>query len=336
MVDNSQNKCNTVTLGIIAFNEQLYLPALLDDLLKQTYDKSLIEVILVDGESNDATWHIMCQFQEKNQCLFSAIKTLKNIKRIQPVGWNIVIDNSTCDIILRIDAHARIPVDFVEKNVDVINSGEYVCGGPRENIIDNNSNWAKMLLDAEQSLFGSGIASYRNDTSERKYVKSVFHGAYRKEVFDSVGRFNESLIRTEDNELHYRIISSGYKICYDPSIRSFYQTRNTFKRMLKQKYQNGYWIGKTLFICPKCISLFHLVPLLFVMALVLSIIIDLLGFPVLLILLAIAYGLFVLINATICLIKSKNPYDIVLPFVFFSMHICYGIGTIVGIISKKN
>ena len=83
MVDNSQNKCNTVTLGIIAFNEQLYLPALLDDLLKQTYDKSLIEVILVDGESNDDTWHIMCQFQEKNQCLFSAIKTLKNIKRIQ-------------------------------------------------------------------------------------------------------------------------------------------------------------------------------------------------------------------------------------------------------------
>ena len=129
---------------------------------------------------------------------------------------NIVLKNSKADVILRIDAHAKLDKDFIENNMKCINSGEFVCGGPRENIIDENTGWKRLLLSAEQSMFGSGIASYRNKTEERKYVKSVFHGAYRREVIEKVGLFNEGLIRTEDNEYNYRIRKVGYKICYDP------------------------------------------------------------------------------------------------------------------------
>lgn len=327
-------ECKTVTFGVIAYNEQSYLPELLDDLLKQTYPKEFIGVVLVDGNSTDNTLKIMNDFKSKYANQYLSLKLLQNPKKVQPAGWNIVINNADTDVILRIDAHARLPYDFIEQNIRCLNSGEYVCGGPRENIIDENTRWKKMLLDAEQSLFGAGIASYRQDTDEVKYVSSVFHGAYRREVFDKVGLFNEKLIRTEDNELHYRIREAGYKICYNPNIKSYYQTRNTLSKMLKQKYQNGFWIGKTLKVCPNCLSIFHLVPFGFIIAIIVCLLICIFKIWQFGALLAAAYGLFLFINTVTCICKSKNIADLLLPIVYFLMHICYGIGTMIGIIER--
>ncbi len=61
------------------------------------------------------------------------------------------------------------------------------------------------MLLAEKSIFGSSIAPYRRNIGKR-YVSSIFHGAYSREVFENTGLFNENLARTEDNEMNYRII----------------------------------------------------------------------------------------------------------------------------------
>ena len=292
-------------------------------------------MILVDGESTDDTWEIMTKFQEEHGQSYKAVKLLKNPKRIQPAGWNVVIKNYTSDVLLRIDAHARLPQDFVEKNVACINSGEDVCGGPRENIIDDDTAWKRMLLSAEQSMFGSGIAAYRNETKERTYVKSVFHAAYKREVIEKVGLFNEDLIRTEDNEFHYRIREAGYRICYDPSIKSYYQTRNSLKGMIRQKYLNGLWIGRTLFICPGCISLFHLVPAAFVLAIMGCLLLGILFSWLPMLILGVAYGVFLLLSTIMSLIQKRQMIDLLLPFVIFAIHLAYGTGTIVGLIAKR-
>ena len=327
----------TVTFGVIAYNEQKYLPDLLDDLLHQTYPKELIEVVLVDGDSTDNTWDIMNSFQKKHINEYHIIRLLKNSKRIQPAGWNVVIKNSTADVLLRIDAHARLPEDFIEMNINCIKSGEYVCGGPRENIIDENTPWKRTLLMAEQSMFGAGIASYRQATNETKYVKSLFHAAYRKEVIDKVGLFNETLVRTEDNEYHYRVYKAGYKICYDPRIHSLYQTRNSLKGIMRQKYLNGFWVGKTLFICPECISVFHLVPFAFVMAILFTLVLGIAGIVWPLSALLVTYTV-ANIGMTLMTIVSAREKDfrvIILPFLFLGLHLSYGIGTLVGIIYRR-
>lgn len=326
----------TVTFGVIALNEKKYLPELLENLLSQTYEKNLIEVVLVDGESEDGTEQLMQEFKEKHEAEFLAIKVLKNPKRVQPAGWNVVIANASADVLLRIDAHARIPQDFIEKNMQCINSGESVCGGPRENIIDDNSSWKQVLLLAEQSMFGAGVASYRKDSSQRKYVKSVFHGAYRIDVIRKVGLFNEELLRTEDNEYHFRVRKEGYRICYDPSIKSYYQTRNSLKRMLKQKYANGFWVGKTTCRCPGCISLFHLVPFAFVLAIILSTLFAVLGCPCIAVALWSVYGIATLLMTllAVCSMKKKHALVVLLPIVFLLLHLSYGVGTFVGILRR--
>ena len=78
----------------------------------------------------------------------------------------------------------------MRKNVKCIEEGEYVSGGPRPSIAEDDTPWKHTLLLAEKSMFGSSIASYRR-SHKKKYVKSIFHGAYRKEVFEKAGLFNE-------------------------------------------------------------------------------------------------------------------------------------------------
>ncbi len=318
----------SITVGVIALNEHDYLPRLLKDLIAQDYPKEKTQLILVDGMSSDDTRSMMEEFKNLHISEYSDILVLDNPKVIQSSGWNIVIQNATADAIYRIDAHAQLPSDYLSACVTCLNSGEDVCGGPRENIIDGETPFKMMLLDAEKSMFGSGIASYRQETEERKYVDSVFHGAYRKEVFEKVGLFNEKLLRTEDNEMHYRIREAGYNICYDPSIHSCYQTRNTLKRMLKQKYLNGRWVGKTFFVCPKCLSIFHLVPAAFVLGLIFTTILALFGVWQLLAIYMALYGAFLLLTTIMSLIKTHNLFDILLPVVIFLIHVSYGFGTL--------
>ncbi len=325
----------TVTVGVIAYNEQKYLPDLLSDLLKQSYPKHLIELVLVDGKSTDETRMILENFKVSHSSDYRRIVVKTNEKRIQPAGWNVVNQSFSSDILIRIDAHARIPEDFIEKNVDCINSGEFVCGGPRENIIDEDKPWKQMLLSAEQSMFGSGIASYRNTTEERKNVKSVFHAAYRREVIEKVGLFNEDLIRTEDNEYHYRIRAAGYKICYDPSIKSYYQTRSSLKGMIRQKYQNGLWIGRTIFVCPGCISLFHLAPAAFVIAILFCLLLGALLSWIPMAALGVAYGLFLLFSTVVSFVQKQQLMDLLMPFVIVTIHLAYGTGTLVGLIDRR-
>lgn len=322
-----------ISIGVVALNEEKYLPSLFNDLKNQTYPHEKIEIILIDGMSTDNTKKIMEEFKNNND--FYKITVLDNPKKIQSAGWNIVIKNFIAAALVRIDAHSSIPKDFIEKNVRVLESGEFVSGGKRPNIIDDDTNYKKMLLEAESSMFGSGIAPFRN-TSGKKYVKSMFHAMYKREVIEKVGFFNEKLLRTEDNEFHYRIRKCGFKLCYDDNIVSYQHTRNTLLKMIKQKKANGMWIALTSAVCPKCLNFYHYVPFIFLIALFISII-SLFFTKYLFLLVFGSYMIVNLIMASFSIFRGKfNPYNLLLPFVFFILHISYGYGSLVGFLKIKS
>lgn len=320
-----------VSFCIIAYNEENALPSLLQDVINQNYPHELMEVVLVDGNSTDSTKQVMKDFKEQHHDFYN-VKILDNLKRKQASGWNIAIENASGDIIIRIDAHASVPSDFVSKNVACIESGEDICGGQRPNIIDENTPWKETLLLAESSMFGSSIAPYRRNIG-KTYVKSMFHAAYKKEVFQKAGLFNESLGRTEDNEMHYRMREAGYKFCFDSNIISYQHTRSNLKKMLKQKYQNGYWVGLTVGVCPKCLSIYHFIPFTFIWSILFSVGMWGVGMPFFAIMLSVIYMSMNIIMA-VTAVWDKRFYIqyIMLPVIFLSLHIVYGWGTIMGII----
>ena len=321
----------TVSLCVIAYNEEKFLPNLLADLSNQTYPHELIEIVLVDGLSSDQTKKLMEDFKRDNNT-FKSVQVLDNPKRIQAAGWNVAITNAKGDVIIRIDAHTHIPKDFTEKNMILQESGEFVTGGVRPCLIEEPTAWKKTLLEVENALFGSSIADSRH-SKEKKYVKSMFHAAYRREVFENVGLFNENLLRTEDNEMHYRIRKAGYNLCFDPNIVSYQYARSSLKKMIKQKYGNGYWIGLTLGSCPGCISIYHLVPFAFVLGIVFTSILGFFGIWQLGALMWGAYFLFSLVSLAISVFRGKGTkWIICMPFLFLMLHVSYGIGTIGGLL----
>ncbi len=377
-----------VALAIVAYNEEKYLPALLKDIKKQTYPHEKIEVLLVDSGSDDATKKLMEDFasvsgsfssdesadseERAHTAGFCRVWVGDNPKKRQSAGWNVAISEFLSEkeepalALIRVDAHARIPADFVESCVaalgdDVQTPGgmEYVVGGARPTICDSDGSFSRMLWMAEESMFGSSVSVARrvdNGASEdnpkenrsaipsekpedRKYVKSLFHACYRREVLEKVGGFREDLGRTEDNEYHYRIRKNGYKIYRSPHIYSEQYVRPSFGRMIKQKTGNGFWVGRTLGSVPGCISIYHLVPLAFLLAVVASTVLMIFGSPWCFRLIASLYFSVAVLMSVYGVFRLQYSGErapacaVLLPFVFFCLHVCYGAGTFLGIIS---
>lgn len=321
-----------VSFIIVAYNADKFLDNSLNSLLNQDYDLKKIEVILVDSMSSDDTRKILENFKNKNTKSFKRILVLENKNKTLPYGWNVALKEAKGDAIVRVDAHSKFPENFISANVKEMLNGENIVGGHRISVTSDNSRWQKLLLIAEESLFGSGIAKYRRQ-NKREYVSTLAHAMYRKKVFDDVGPYNVNLSRTEDNEMHYRMKKAGYKFLLSPNVVSYHCARNTFKGMVKQKYGNGKWIGITMYFCPKCFSLYHFIPFFFVLAIITCILLAILKMPIFLILLAGLYALFNIINLIVITINNKFHIEyLLLPFIFFILHMAYGIGTIVGLV----
>ena len=323
-----------LSVCIIAYNEENFLPRLLEDIKKQEYPHEFTEVVLIDGMSEDKTKTIMEAFKTEDNVFYN-VQVLDNPARIQAAGWNVAIKNFTGDVLSRIDAHTHIPSDFSRKVMADIEQGENVVGGKRPCLVESDSKWSKMLLSTENALFGSSINSSRRSES-KTYIKTMFHASYRREVFDKVGLFNEKLIRTEDNEMHYRIRQAGFRLLYDPEIISYQYARSSLKRMIKQKFGNGYWIGLTVKVCPGCLSLYHFIPFVFVLAIIATSVIAASGFPWLSLLMWTLYWLFAFVSMVIAMINDGFSFAMLLmPFIFLILHVSYGIGTIAGLLDFK-
>ena len=318
----------SVVVGLL--NEEKFLPRLIEDFKKQTYNHNEIELIFIDGMSKDDSWKILEDFKNSNHDFYDVV-LLKNPKVILSAGMNVGIKAARGECILKVDCHSHITDNFIENNVKIIEEGEDVCGGPRPNIIENADNFSKTLLLVEENMFGSGIADYRKKTT-KKYVSSVFQGMYKKSIFDKIGLLDEKVGRVEDNELHYRIRKNGYKIRYSNDILSYQYTRPTLKRMLKQKYSNGYWIGKVSHVYPKAFSIFHFVPLAFVLAIIFSLCMIPIT-SIFIILLSSAYFFLTLLITLMTIINNKfNITILLMPIILFLIHVYYGVGTLVGLI----
>lgn len=318
----------SVIVGLL--NEEKYLPKLIEDFKQQTYPKNQIELIFIDGMSTDRSWSILESFKNETTD-FYAIQLLKNPKKILSAGMNIGIKNANGECFLKVDCHSHILPNFIAENVKTILAGEFVCGGPRPNIIESSDNFSKTLLLVEENLFGSGIASYRK-ASTVNYVSSVFQGMYKREVFESVGLLDENVGRVEDNELHYRIRKAGYRIAYNNQIMSYQYTRPNLKAMLRQKYLNGLWIGKVSHIYPKAFSIFHFAPLGFVVSTIIAAILGIFSiFPIAL-LFTIYFSIIGLVSL-ITIIKNKFSFsNLLLPILIYLVHITYGLGTLIGLV----
>ena len=321
-----------ISFIIVAYNAAKCLGALLEDVAKQTIPKECIELLLVNSASSDETPAIMRAFAESAPF---DVKVLENPRRWLASGINIALAAATGDSVIRLDAHARIPADFLEKNLLALEGGEHIVGGA---VLGGEPEgaWENVLRTVDTSRFCGGAAPFRNSGGAR-YVDTLAYALYRREVYARVGRYDERLRRTEDNDMHYRMRQAGYKFFFSPDIVSYHAARTTLRGQLRQKWGNGYWIGRTMHIQPHCFAPRHLIPAAFVAALAVCLALA----PLCLLplaALALVYGaadLCFALRGAMSQSEGKLLGALTLPFLFPAVHIVYGAGTICGLLTPE-
>ena len=233
------NNSEKLSVLVVLKNEEDYIEMLLERLGNQSICKSIYEIIIVDGLSTDNTLKLVKQYSEKKKL---NITIISNPKQTLPPGWNLGIQAARGDYILRIDGHTLIPEDFLENYLRLIEKQPDVeCVG---GIIESKGTGFQGTINqyVYSHPFGVGNSKFRTTKDVWEgFVDTVPYGAYKREVFEKVGYFNEDLKRNEDIEFHKRMKDQGMRFFMSTTIRSTYYVRPTLKGLIQKSLGDGTW-----------------------------------------------------------------------------------------------
>jgi len=228
-----------VSIIISCRNEESFISDTLLSIINSEYSLESMEILIIDGLSDDKTRKIVKEFENK----YSQIKLLDNPNKTVPYAMNIGIEKAKGDIIIRLDAHSIYPADYISKLVYWIEKLDADnVGGVWDTIPANDTLEAKAIAYSTSNSFGIGNAQYRISNKVEPYeVDTVPFGCYKAEVFDKIGLFDLDLTRNQDDELNGRLIQNGGKIFLIPDLKIKYFARENFDKMFKMFYQYGYF-----------------------------------------------------------------------------------------------
>ncbi len=324
-------KTPKVSVIIPVFKESKYIAKCIDSLLLQDYPQEDMEWVFVDGMSPDDTKEIIGSYIEKYPDL---IRVYDNPRKTVPYAMNIGIQNTTGKYIVRLDAHAKYEQDYISQCVHYLDTTDADnVGGTIETKANTRMGGriAKML----SSRFGVGNANFRVNGDEG-YVDTVPFGAFRREVFEKWGMYDERLTRNQDNEMNWRIRKNGGKIYMSHSIKCTYYCRDTIGGISKMAMQNGRWNVITMRVCPGSMGVRHFIPFVFLMSLIIMPLLSLLWIPFAF-MFAAELGLYLALDLMFSVklamtLREDNPIAATLSLLilFPIFHVCYGFGSLIG------
>lgn len=320
-----------VSVIIPARNEAGFIGRALDSILAGDYPAGRMEVIVSDGMSTDGTRERVAEYAARDR----RVRMIDNPQRITPAALNRAIDAARGEIIARIDAHAAVAPDYLSRCIKYLeSSGADNVGGSMRTLAQASGPFAGAIVAAMSHRFGVGNSYFRIGAGhgEPRWVDTVFGGCWRREVFDRVGRFNERLERSQDMEFSLRLKAAGGKTLLAPDVRSDYYARSDLRSFWRHNVLNGEWaVLPFVYSDVIPVSLRHLVPLMFVIALMAGLVaIAWTAWPLAMV--AIPYAA---LNLAASLDAARRERKLVLaalmPVAFASLHVSYGVGSLRGL-----
>jgi succinoglycan biosynthesis protein ExoA len=251
-----------VSVIIPCYNEVGTIVFLLESLLNQEIESGEMEIIVSDGMSTDGTRESVAGFARAHPELPTHI--VDNADRLIPAALNRAIRKASGDFIIRLDAHSIPERGYVRRCLDVLEETEAANVGGVWDIRAGADRWiGRGIAAAAAHFLGAGDARYRI-SGVAGPVDTVPFGAFRREWYDRIGPFNESLPTNEDYEFNVRLRQAGGTVWFDPSIRSIYFTRRNLRQLAAQYARYGFWKARMLLAHPASLKWRQALPPLFV------------------------------------------------------------------------
>jgi glycosyltransferase involved in cell wall biosynthesis len=323
-----------ISIIIPCRNEKTYIVECLASIAANDYPKDKLDVLVVDGLSDDGT-------REALEALCSVhpfLRVINNPEKITPFALNRGIREANGELVMLMSAHAtydpsaiRLSAEYAAKYPEADNIGGVWRIHPR-----GTGLMGKMICAALSDSFGVGGATYRTvGDGQPRWVDTAAYGCYRREVFQKVGLFNEYLVRGQDMEFNLRLKAAGGKTLLVPQIIIHYYARSDFPSFCRHNFRNGLWaILPFLHSSIRPVSPRHLAPLAFAVSLTASGIWSIfcpwgrLFFSVI----SSSYLIAAFLASLRLSLRNRDPrYLLPMPFIFASLHLAYGFGSLFGV-----
>ena len=315
------------------FNEEKFIEACIMSIIEQDYPQDAMEIIFVDGRSTDHTTDIIRRYMQN----YPFMKLIDNPERIVPYALNKGLQEATGEVIMRLDGHCTYPTNYISELVKylyLLNADN--VGGVWNTQPAKDTPICQAIALASSHPFGVGGSMHKIGVSKITETDTVPFGCYKREVFEKTGPFDTDLVRNQDDEFNGRLLNLGGKIFLIPQVIINYTARDTLCKMRQMYYQYGLYkplVNKKLG-APATVRQFF--PLLFLLGLFVGGICSFFSsFILQLYTTILLIYLFVgIVVGCMGAIRTHQPLLVLLmPYVFFNIHMSYGLGYLVGIFS---
>jgi glycosyltransferase involved in cell wall biosynthesis len=359
-----------ITVGIVAKNEEKYIEETLRGIINQSFrkydvfsnrkklsnlryesflgpengvfegsqkskifediDTSLIEIIVVDGNSSDRTREVAENILSRSNIEYKVL----NEKDFGFYGLcfsrNLVIDNSseTTKYIAYTDADCIVDKNWLKilyQHIEKSGDDTAGAGGPR--LVAPTKDKKELVIN---NFLTSNIASGGNPAFSKRnvaYLDSIpnYNSIYKKDIISRF-RYDDSLIISDDNELNLRLKKAGYNFIYAGDAEVYHRETNSILEFGKNMRNYGINITNTikkhrLFKIKPFISLIFTLYLIFLIPLYLTV-----GWIILIPL--ILYFLFAVMIFAEIIYKTKTIYSLIIFVLLPVQHISYAYGMI--------
>ena len=286
-------------------NEEKYLEEAVRAVLQQEFNGSP-ELVLAIGPSHDKTAAV-AQALTKT---YTQLKVVDNPGGDTATGLNLAIAQSKYKVIIRVDAHSKLPEGYAQLAHQILAETNAANVGGKM-VAEGKTEFQRAVAYGYNNRIGLGGGAFHVGTKAGE-ADSVYLGCFQRSWLDKVGGFDPRWVRGQDWELNKRLRDAGGKIWFDPRLTVTYYPRSSWQALAKQFFSTGVWRGALTREAPGESAARYWAPPMLVLA-------SLFGLPFTLYLLVIAFAA---MNAGELKPATRLWLVIVLP----TMHFAWGLG----------
>lgn len=211
-----------VSVVAIAYNIEDGIEPCLNSILKQ--DFSDYEVIVVDDGSTDGTAERARKYP---------VRLIRQSNRGIAGARNAGADVSQSEILIFLDGDCTVEKNFITRMVEPLSQAQVGMTQGYIDIANPGSLTAQLIFTKARYVF-------RN----LEYLDFSWGGcvAIRKNLFERLGRFGELIKFVEDDDLAYRMMDQGYKICLAKEAKFFHPFPESLWKHLVRNARTARWM----------------------------------------------------------------------------------------------
>src|SRR5438093_4519334 len=109
----SKRNLPLVSIIVPCRNEEKHIARCLKSILENDYPKERMEILVLDGMSEDHTGAIVADYAQR----YPQLRLMNNPTRTIPTAMNRGIKQAQGEVVMKVDAHSTYPEDFISNSV---------------------------------------------------------------------------------------------------------------------------------------------------------------------------------------------------------------------------